>query len=311
VGRTIIVGLPRSGTTWLSRTVARAPGVSYVHEPDNRGVDPHAWVGTRGLGSVPWLQPGQRADNYRRLWAVAFSGGWPKEPGLVPTLLRAGRSQRLPRAVRVALLKQAARIAAPRPPRGQHQVVKSVSAYLSIEWIVREFAPDVIVVWRHPLNVAPAWIDRGWTTVSTVLGGDAVRSRFERTPVWPPPEDDTLIAAAWSACARSVLLLETAARHPEWMLLSHEQQCVDPIAGFTRVFRRIGLEWTAETERAIDEQNRPGTGYVTQRLWRNEPRRWRERLSPEEQDAVGSVVAGFERISDVAADLWRSSIAVT
>jgi hypothetical protein len=311
VSRTLIVGLPRSGTTWLARTVARAPGVAYVHEPDNRRLEPLAFVGTRGLSSVPWLVPGQKAEDYRLLWAMAFAGGWPRGHRLIGSLKRIANFDRLPRSVRIMLQRQAARIAARRPPIGQHQVVKSVSAYLSVEWIVREFDPTVVVVWRHPLNIAPAWIDQGWTTARAVLGGDAVRLRFEETPVWPPPEGEGLVPTAWSVCARSVLLLETAVRYPDWILVSHEEQCVDPVAGFTQLFSRMGFEWTADVDRALQDSNRPGTGYATQRRWSDEPLRWKERLTPEEQEAVVAVIRRFEEVSDVAATIWRSSAAVT
>ena len=310
MARIFIVGLPRSGTTWLSRTMARAPGVRYVHEPDNRRVEPLAFVGTLGLGSVPWLAPGAKAPDYRRLWAMAFAGGWPESHPVVTRLHRLARSNRVPRQVRIALFRRAAGLAGRRRPEGEHQVVKSVGAYLSIDWVAQEFDPTMVVVWRHPLNMAPAWVDQGWEPTLAAPGMEAVRNRFERTAVWPPPEGDGLIQAAWHICARSALMLETVARHPDWTVISHEQQCLDPTARFTELFGRIGLTWTPELRDMLAESNRPGTGYTTQREWKDEPLRWRTRLESAEQESVTSIVHSFEEVSQTAAAFWRSSPAV-
>src|SRR5205807_6913329 len=126
-----------------------------------------------------------------------------------------------------------ARVARRRPPTGEHQLVKSVRALLAVEWIVETYRPIVIVVWRHPLNVLGSWLERGWWGAWVVAGVPAVRDRFALSAVWPqPPRADRVASAAWAVCAQAVLLLETAARHPRWTVVAHEELSSDPVVGF-------------------------------------------------------------------------------
>src|SRR5438309_11762976 len=62
--RVLIVGAPRSGTTWVGHALERAPGVIYVHEPDNDSLHPLAIFGVRHVGHVATLKPGQAASAY-------------------------------------------------------------------------------------------------------------------------------------------------------------------------------------------------------------------------------------------------------
>jgi hypothetical protein len=184
-----------------------------------------------------------------------------------------------------------------------------VAVALALEWVAAEFDPAVVVVWRHPFNLVPAWIEQGWTYADKAVATAAVRARFENTSVWPPPEPGVR-AAAWSACAESVLLSEIATRHDDWIVLSHETQTLDASKAFVHLYERLGLTWTDEVERALATSDRPGSGYATNRPAAEEAQRWRARLSPRDQDVVAAAVRDFEETSPIAAAMWRASPAV-
>jgi len=310
MSRILVAGLPRSGTTWLAKILAEAPGVRYVNEPDNRGVDPYAWLATIGLAPRPALSPGQSVPDYRSLWELAFKGGWP-DGRAVDLLRRATASSHLPRALRIASLRRFAKIAARGKPKGAHQLVKSVAAGMALEWIEQEFDPRFVIVWRHPLNLLPAWIDQGWLSADKSAMAEPVRARFQNTPAWPPPPGPGTRAVAWSVCAESVVLHETTVKHPDWIVVSHEAQCLNPATGFRNLYARLGLEWTDATARALAASDTPGQGFATNRRAIEEPKRWRARLSPAEQHDAGDVVHAFESVSPISAKLWRASPAVT
>jgi hypothetical protein len=310
MSRILVSGLPRSGTTWLSRTLATAPGVKYVHEPDNREVDPFAWLATRGIETRPSLTPGDEVPDYRLMWELAFAGGWPQDAVMIAGLHRLGSSPRVPRILRVPMLRRAAKAAARREPQGAHQLVKSVAASLAIEWIAHEFDPRVVVVWRHPLNLVPAWIEQGWRTADKASATPAIRSRFETTPAWPPPTGEGVRAVAWAVCAESVPLLETAHAHPSWRTVSHEQQSLRPLAAFRELFDHLELSWTDDVEQQLMATDRSGSGFATNRRSAEEARRWQSRLTGADQDEILATVELFEKLSPVSADLWRASPAM-
>ncbi|MGH2726159.1 MAG: sulfotransferase, partial [Actinomycetota bacterium] len=298
--RILVAGLPRSGTTWLAEIIAAAPRVRYSFEPDNWEREPLTWSMARRLSSTPDLSPGEPAERYRLLWEFGFAGGWSSQ-GLAAARIvhRLAADQRLPVRIRVAIYWRAARIIT-RPPRNtEHHLVKTVFACHSLEWIEAEFHPTVVLVWRHPLNLVPSWRERGWGPDFFLGAARSIRARFEHSAMWPPPREG-FGRIAWVVCAESALLLETAHKHPDWLVVSHEGLTLDPPHGFRSLFARLGIAWPDELDRRLALTNAPGSGWETQRRWAEEPLRWREKLTAEEQREVLDLVRGFEQISPIA-----------
>jgi hypothetical protein len=305
--RVLIVGQFRSGTTWLSHIVG-APPVRYVHEPDNRRHNPPAYAATLGLGFMPSLEVGDEAPNYRRLWQLAFAGGWP-DHRRIRALRRAATYRLIPRPVRIRIALRAVRIAAEIASPPPVVLVKTVFGALSSEWLAAAMDPAMVIMWRHPINIVPAWVERGYPAVA-MNALKAVRARFEGTGVWPPPDGEGLDPTAWAACAIGVILLEAASRHPDWLVVSHEELCVDPLGAFRSVFARLELPEPDDLAARLAETDRPGTGYEINRETALQPRRWRQRLQTSEQEIIFDTVRRFAETSEVAASAWAGSPAL-
>src|SRR5438270_394101 len=72
----MVLGIPRSGTSWVHRVLSAAPGVRLIHEPDNETERP--WpLAKSGLGRFPLLGPADGVRRYESLWLEAFSGRLP------------------------------------------------------------------------------------------------------------------------------------------------------------------------------------------------------------------------------------------
>jgi hypothetical protein len=294
--RIFVAGLARSGTTWFAKAVSSAPGVQYIHEPDTRSNDVFAHVGTRGIDFHEPIPPGMPLPNYELMWDLAFAGGWP--PGRLPDLAkRLAAVTALPRWSRSALLTAAARRAKDRRPPTEHQLVKSVRIVMTLEWIAARYRPKTIVVWRSPLNMLASYRERDQR------GGEvqaAVGRRFEGTAAWPPPPDDDG-SMVWNLCSRLGVLLETAARHPEWLVVRHERVAADPVAGFRDVLAWLDLPWSGEVETFLEEANRPGTGWAVERVATDEGAVWKRRLTPAQVRTAADVIARFSKVPGVEA----------
>ena len=72
----LIVGVPRSGTTWTGRVLGRTEGAVYVNEPDGFR-DPFAFRVMLARGENPIVGVGESASDYERLWRGALAGGDP------------------------------------------------------------------------------------------------------------------------------------------------------------------------------------------------------------------------------------------
>ena len=301
MAKVLIVGLPRSGTSWVGNTLGRAPDTAYVHEPDGDH-DPFAFRARRGSLITPTLSPGDAAPEMERLWAGAFAGG--RRPDSIRSRLawrmyrRSPVDQRWTAWLDGKVSPGLAVISALAVPRvavdgARHVGAKSVRAEWNVEWIVDRFAPRVVVVERHPLNALASWSELGFGKDGrAVVGlGRVAERRWGIPPLAPdaPLIERQAFTYGVGACA----LREARDRHPEWTVVRHEALCLDPIVSAKALFDTVGLEWGEGTERYLVESDRDGTGYRTQRKAEEQPERWRQRLTTGAVDGILTTLARF------------------
>src|SRR4051812_34732068 len=150
-GRPILVtGAHRSGTTWVGKMLALAPGIGYIHEPFN-----------------PLTPPGISAAPFDRFFTtVTDANAAAYDPALARTLAfrydlaRQVRALRSPREAAHAARDFAAFARA----RATHArpLVKDPIALFSAEWLAERFEMDVLVTIRHPAGFASSLKRLGW-----------------------------------------------------------------------------------------------------------------------------------------------------
>jgi hypothetical protein len=286
----LIVGVPRSGTTWTGRVLGRTDGAQYVNEPDGFR-DPYAFRIMLARGENPILAATDSAPDYERLWRGALGGGVvSRHPGdriarllYERTPLDARRDARATGRV-PARLRLSAALARPRVAahEGSRVVVKSVQSVLAIEWIAARFAPRVLVVERNPLNVLASWSELGY--VRNDRERDAIARYARRRWGSAPPQTDASQLAHQSFVygVLAAALREATAGHPEWIVARHEDLCTEPTAQFRALAGRCGLVWGPEAEQYLADTDQDGTPYRTLRRTAEQPDRWRERLDAEQ-----------------------------
>jgi hypothetical protein len=290
----LVTGINRSGTTWVGRTLAHAPGVGMIYEPFNpghrRGIFraevPH-WF-TYADGAPP---PRLSADLRRTL---AFRYSYAAELRRIRTLRDAGRMGR-----------DAARFAAHRV-RGARPLMKDPIAVLAAPWLAREFGMQVVVMIRHPGAYAASLRRLNWThdfshfldqpgLVDDLVPG--LRHDIEEFARRPPDVVDQA-ALLWDIVYTVVDRYRAA--HPDWIYVRHEDLSTSPSAGFEAMCGRLGVAYSAGVARFVAETTsasnpaEAGDG-VVHALHRHSAasvRTWQERLTPDE---VARVRARTER----------------
>jgi hypothetical protein len=310
----LVAGIPRSGTTWTGQVLAHAHGSPLRHEPDNEKEHLAALRAKRGLGRFPVLGPTDAAPGYERLWGRAFSGT--QEPGTRRNALatrlwhRSTREQReaavsgrVPAGLRVARA-----IAGPAPSPGVHDhggdvVVKSVHAPLALDWLAQRFpSVRVVVVLRHPASVLSSWREMGLPDQDRALDQHpAVLARFVGPWGLPVPGPDAFSRAAWQVCLLTAALLDSAGRHPQWLVTEHEDLCRRPVDRFAALSAELGMTWSDGAEQYLRVSDAAGEGFVVRRRAGEQPDRWRTRLTADETHLLASTMRRFpllERWSD-------------
>ena len=224
-----VVGVPRSGSTWLTDILSSSPDTDLVMEPDNEKTSLLASCLKAGSPRFPVLAPGEAApQDLGLLWDCAFTSRW------APLLSRGrlagglcrwrGPSQEAAIAAKPAGRPAVAAMSARHPvlrllrstragPFRSHRIVKSVHAVLYPEWIVERCRPQhTLVIMRHPLAVLQSWRRMQMPDAFRLTGGAAACNR-----------QDDFVRMAGQLAAMYVSLRDAAATNPDWTVTWHEQ----------------------------------------------------------------------------------------
>jgi hypothetical protein len=304
MGRYLLAGVPRSGTSWTGQALGLCDGVRYVDEPDGFR-DAFAFRVMMERGENPRLAPDTAAPDYEALWAGAFAGGLRSrsvrarvsERAYHEAGTEARRAARRGDRVRFSLrVAQALAVPPVGDPEARHVFVKSVQCARSISWIATHFDPTVVVLLRNPLNTIASWRDLDFVRNPREFD-ELVRDAGDRWRIAPPVADDALTVQSYMFGVLTTALLEAADAHPEWTIARHEELCLDARSELRNLAQRLGLVWTEAAEQFVAESDRRGEGYVTARVSAEQPDRWRERLSAADVDCIRRVLDGFpERV---------------
>ena len=284
----LVTGAHRSGTTWVGKMLALAPGVGYVHEPFN----PRFSAGRfdRYFTVVTRENEARYASELEHVLTFRYE--------LAPRLRRRHRPKDVARTFRDFARVQRVRRRHARP------LMKDPIALLSAEWLAQRFDMEVVVLIRHPAAFASSLKRLGWKHSFATFLDDG------RVPEVIQPYEDEIRAQArepGDLLAQAALLwrlLYNAVssyreRHEDWVFLRHEDVSLEPGASFGRLYERLGLELTenarAEIERASASGNpsAPATPHAVELDSAASLGRWREELTPREIETLR------ERTSDV------------
>jgi hypothetical protein len=299
----LVVGAPRSGTTWLAKIIDSHPDVLYRHEPDEAlAVSPvlsgaalpallTEWVGDRSARSV----------TKRPFFPKSWQPGWARTlRSLVAGM--ASVASRLPHP-----LDGLARVRIPdfmRSP-APRVAIKSVRWAEGAALLARTFPSSrTILILRHPCG-----------QVASVMRGSSQRRFDLRTEGTDMPFDEAAAVAfaaahgvgasafqalpdaakyAWSWRAFNEPAYSSLAAQPNVHVVLYEALCARPDGLARRILTFAGLDWNAQTEDFVSRSTAHDgkAGYYA--IFRNATaaaEAWRKTMCPADQLAVRSVVA--------------------
>jgi hypothetical protein len=176
----------------------------------------------------------------------------------------------------------------------QRLLVKSVHAPLALEWLAEEFEIDVLVLLRHPGNVLSSWLGLNLNEQFVRLEeNQAVRERLLDSWSVPAPGPDPLERMIFSIGVLSTALEAAASRHPRWLIRTHEQLCSDPGQEFKKLYADLELTWNEAVEGFLAGNDRPGEGFLTQRVAAELPDNWKRRLTSHQITVMQRVLSQF------------------
>ncbi len=277
----LVTGAHRSGTTWVGKMLALAPGVAYIHEPFSpkapKGLSPAGFE--RYFTVVTRENEGRYRAGLKRSLALRYD---------VSAQLRSAQSWR--DVVRIP--RDYWRLHRTRRS-GRRPLMKDPIALLSAEWLAESFGMDVIVLIRHPAAFAASLKRLGWkhSFATFIQDGDVpevvrpyegeIREQAER-----PGEIMAQAALLWRLLYNAVDGYRE--RHPDWAFVRHEDASAEPVATFERLYAQLGLDFTPAAREAIARASAPenpaalATPYAVELDSAASLGRWRDELTAEE-----------------------------
>ena len=305
----VIVGLPRSGTTWLAKIFDSHPDTFYCHEPDSRGR-------LRGVPFAPDpAESGRYVDTVRKFASALPNARDIRVIGKLPLFpkrydLPGGYWVRRALIAAGKLLSNV--VCEPRIAVATRKSVAKVVVWKSIESTARlgtlaHAMPDAkfIHIVRHPCGYADS-ILRGYTA-----------HRFTSST---PPWDDVALIELLSQTAQaqrytaSVGLLQSRA-HCErlawlWLvqnekafdesrsldnvtIVRYEDLCERPVDACRELFAKVGLTWPQQTQSFVENSTstHDSSYYAVSKDSLRAAHAWRDRLDRESARMVTEMVA--------------------
>jgi len=268
----LVCGHARSGTSWILRTLGRAPEALVYPEPflSTCGETPATLAG--------YVPTGASAPGVAEQLDAAFAG-------LITTH----------RHWRAKSPKLARRILG-----GFRVVIKEVATLMYIEWVAERYDPVVLIPVRHPCPVVLSQLDRGnyapgW--LNAMLGNERLMAdhlepfRAIMEGATSPLE---ATAAQWAGLNR--VMATQLERHPDWLVVPYEPLARDPIGGFRALYDLVGLRWTRGVQRYVTRNTTTPDDdrYTTTRVSADRIDAWRQTMTVDEVARVRAIVEPFD-----------------
>ena len=305
----LVLGSPRSGTTWLAKIFDSHPSTLYRHEPDELipptyGLDPseqiRAWLQQRGLRAAA------KRPYFRKTWRPL-----PLENARRGFVVALAVTQRMPALARFARLIGVPDLVAPTRRNAVRGLLKLVNwdAHLAARTM-----PNIrcVFILRHPCGQI-ASVMNGLATQQepgrVINPADGSFNRFEALEAVAAAEaaaarqgvDAASFAAlpdvakyAWSWRAFNEPAVAALSDMTNAYIVVYEDLCRQPEAEAQRLFAFAGLDWHAQTSAFLgtSTQHEGSSGYFDVfRATEQVADRWRQTMKPEQQAAVRDVVA--------------------
>jgi hypothetical protein len=241
-----VTGAPRSGTTFVGKVLSLPLCVNYIHEPFN------PYCGMRGIDNLYLYESAstslssKHGDVIDRIFKhqFIFKTGYFKHDPYWRTIVKRIIGSRSSWLLRFVKLNPFHRI----------MVIKDPIGCLLTEYLVEHYDVKPVILLRHPAAVVASTLRLGWEMTL-----DPIREQqqlvqdyflddldFLYAPRKDPVEET---AAVWRALNK--VLLKQASRHPDWVVMRHDDLSEHPVEHFRTLYERLALPWTPRIERKV------------------------------------------------------------
>lgn len=320
----MVAGVPRSGTSWVSRILSMADSTTYYYEPDNEHNSLLGYIHKQDLHRFPYLRPQEEKNGlytiYKNTLADRYMFDYSKGSLLIKKLLGVNLNSTELEVVRkchhldrekngkpLFSLRQRMKVQTVKSLFYLFQnferhnktkgipLIKSVHSILALPYLQSFFDMKTVLILRHPANIVSSHLRLDNQDIyRNIFCQDALVQDYLQPYIDEIKSlQDPLEKAGSQVAAFYHVLAQQLQNHPEWIVVNHEQFCREPLKEFHDLYNRLGLKWSEEVEEKISEMNRDGEGYTPARVAERQINKWKRELEPEQ---VKKIQRGYSTI---------------
>ena len=309
-----LFGVPRSGTTWLSRVLSASGSYALVHEPDNETNLFMGLVSKCGLPRFPYVRPSEVKTRYKKLFQYAANGRLVHHSSNRNALMyRATRMSKrrtlqllanggdVCSAIKLPVYTVSKHLLTKRRPR-KRVIVKSVHSVLSLPFLIKHLSFKPVIIQRNPLNI--------FSSYKVMEMPDQHRHFQRRTRLladfdiepFPSQRVSADVLAGYQLGVFNKVIDTYNNAHAAINVIDYEQVVLNPYREIERICEDLGIAYGDAIRSFLKQSFRPGKGYTTHRLPAAQRRVYKTRLSTAEMDAfeegyiLGRGTLDFERL---------------
>jgi hypothetical protein len=245
----LVTGSHRSGSTWVGRMLAEAPGTGYIHEPFN--VDFISYGLAKPFSNWYQYVDDDNAGQCARYLSNIIDFKYP----LIRALGASRSSRDAARVIRDGTRALVHRV------RDDRAIVKDPIAIFSAEWMAKEFDMDILVMIRHPAAFCSSLKLKNWRfDFNNFLRQPKIMDRtlwkFEKEIREHSAVQREIISEGvllWNCIHQLISTYRND--HPNWLFVRHEDVSSDPVPRFRTIYTSLGLEFTPHVESKIRDSS--------------------------------------------------------
>lgn len=314
----LVVGVPRSGTTWTANVLAQAPNTWMLHEPDNEKINFLSFLWKRNYHRMPYIREDSDEPVFKAFWDHVFNRTFlPSNTALNHSLLhltgfsKKRLEEQIATKCRILTKNDGASNFYSSPDlltttlsrfslahyynKYRMRIIKSVHSGLALSFISSHFKPRIVVLFRHPAAVVASCL-----RMQLADGNRRVftQTKLEEDYLQPYMSDIKVLDDPVTAMGLQVAIFyhiweKQLLDNPDWISISHEALCHNPEGTFRQLYDSLDLEWTSQVSNYLRQHDVEGTGYETRREASTEIDKWTREISTER---IKSIKKGYQLV---------------
>ncbi|MCD4730319.1 MAG: sulfotransferase [Bacteroidales bacterium] len=281
----IVTGAHRSGTTWVGQMIALNKQVRYIHEPfniDEKRIHPlKYWFEYITFEDTPEKQ-NEVYTFIDEILDFNLSG-----------INKDFKTISGPRDILRFIEDSYKRI-------NKRPLLKDPIAIMSIDWLVKKFNAQAVILIRHPAAFVASLKVKDWKhsfdhyikqpNLMTLLEPFADQIKlYDQSK--PDIIDQGILL--WNISYFRVLQYKT--KYPNWIYTRHEDLSLNPVEEFRNIYEKLNLKFTNKIKNKIIESTSAKKDDHLKRDSKKNISSWKKRLDKEEIDRI---IQGTENISN-------------